>query len=225
MVSTDAGLTWTDRTAGLPNRSLRGITVASADSTTAFAVFSGFGISHVYRTTDTGATWTNASAGLPDIPVNALAIDPLGSGSPMTLYIGTDIGIFRSPDGGGQWFTFNQGLPPVAVMGFATHPSGVIQAATYGRGAYALARTSPILPSISSVTVESKKRLTINGAKFGVFPKVFINSVDRTDAVTSNTDSAISLFGKPKKLGLVSGDNTIQISTPGGQSNVFVLTR
>ena len=44
--------------------------------------------------------------------------------------------VFRSSNGGQSWELLNRGIPPVIVMALATHPSGIIQAATYGRGVY-----------------------------------------------------------------------------------------
>ncbi|HNG93685.1 MAG TPA: hypothetical protein PLB32_12855, partial [Acidobacteriota bacterium] len=54
------------------------------------------------------------------------------------VYVGTDIGVFRSTTGGGQWESFHQGMPPAVVTGLAAQKSGVIRAATYGRGMYEL---------------------------------------------------------------------------------------
>jgi len=55
----------------------------------------------------------------------------------------------------------------------------LIQAATYGRGAYELITNPP--PVIASVSFDGKKHLTISGSSFGDAPRVLIN--DRTEAI------------------------------------------
>ncbi|HLG17571.1 MAG TPA: hypothetical protein VJH03_24215 [Blastocatellia bacterium] len=220
MVSTDGGRTWRDATSGLPNRSITGITVDSSDSARAYVTVSGFLAGHVFRTTDTGATWTDVSSNLPDIPANALLIDPV---SPNTLYVGTDIGVFRSATDGGTWQSFNRGLPPVVIHAFAAQRDGLIQLASYGRGVYEI-DVGGDRPSIASATWNGKKALTISGSRFSSTPNVTINGTDRSGYILSATDDQIKLRGKAKKLGLVTGDNTIQVLDPSGAgSNVFVI--
>jgi photosystem II stability/assembly factor-like uncharacterized protein len=135
MVSSDGGVSWTDVTAGLPNRFIESIVVDPTNPAAAYLSVSGFGTGHVFKTVNGGATWADASDNLPNIPVNALLLDPL---NPQVVYAGTDVGVYRSATGGGAWETFNEGLPPVLVTAFAAQPGGRIQLATYGRGAYEL---------------------------------------------------------------------------------------
>ncbi len=135
MVSSDGGKTWNDISAGLPNRSIRNISVSVTNPAMVYLTVSGYGTGHVFNSTDGGATWTDISNNLPNIPTSAFQIDPL---VPTTLFAGTDIGVFRSTDSGANWLPLNDGLPPVPVMEFTTQPGGLIQIATYGRGAYEL---------------------------------------------------------------------------------------
>jgi hypothetical protein len=79
-------------------------------------------------------------------------------------------------------------------------------------------------PSISSVVYDGAKKVTISGIRFGSNPGVMINGSDRTGFIMSLSDTAIVLKAKPKKLGLVAGDNSIQVIDAGGTaSNVFIL--
>ncbi|HEY3138713.1 MAG TPA: hypothetical protein VGL29_21995, partial [Blastocatellia bacterium] len=105
------------------------------------------------------------------------------------------------------------------------HPSGLIQVATYGRGAFELGGSSPTSPpSISSVSFNGVKRLMIEGSGFGDSPSVIINGVNKNDYIASASDASIVVTGKMKKLGLKSGDNTVQVITADNvASNVFVL--
>ena len=135
MVSINEGVSWTDITNGLPLRFIKSIIVSPTDPNTAYLTVSGFGSGHVFKTVNAGASWTDISGDLPNIPTNTLLIDP---NNPSVLYVGTDIGVFRSTVGGNTWETFNMGLPPTIVTELDSQTSGLIQASTYGRGAYEL---------------------------------------------------------------------------------------
>jgi hypothetical protein len=79
-------------------------------------------------------------------------------------------------------------------------------------------------PSINSVDFNGTKKLTVSGQKFGIAPRLLINSEDRTDFITGISDTTIRVKGKSKKLGLKAGDNTVQVFDTGGTaSNVFLL--
>lgn len=134
--STDEGLTW-QTLRGLPNRAITGIAIDPTRPDSVYAVVSGFGTGHVYASTDGGNTWNDISDNLPDIPANAIVLDPA---MPSRVYIGTDIGVFFSSTGRGQWVYLGEGMPKVAVLGLATNAhTGVIVAATHGRGMFQLA--------------------------------------------------------------------------------------
>ena len=134
MQSVDGGVTWTDRSSGLPDRYVTSIAVHPFDPNRIWITFSGFRTSHVFGSGDGGASWLDLQANLPDIPANALWIDPRRNG--MDILLGTDIGVFRTVDGGNSWMPFNEGLPPVIVTDFA-FGDGRVYAGTYGRGVFA----------------------------------------------------------------------------------------
>jgi photosystem II stability/assembly factor-like uncharacterized protein len=134
MVSRNAGASWTDITAGLPQRTVKSFAIDPRDSATAYVSLSGYGSDHVFMTRDYGAAWTPLADGLADVPVNALILDPH---NPDVLYAGTDIGVLRRT-GDDPWTLFNRGLPNVLVNDFAVTADGRVIAATYGRGAYEL---------------------------------------------------------------------------------------
>jgi photosystem II stability/assembly factor-like uncharacterized protein len=133
MVSTTGGTSFTQITNGLPARFIKSITVSRTNPSVAYLTVSGFDSGHVFKTINAGANWTDISGNLPNIPTNTLAIDP---SNPNTLYVGTDIGVFRTTTDGAAWETFNNGMPPAIVSELDINPSGLLQAGTYGRGAY-----------------------------------------------------------------------------------------
>ncbi|HKQ76041.1 MAG TPA: hypothetical protein VJ810_20270, partial [Blastocatellia bacterium] len=109
----------------------------------AYATYSTFGGTHVWRTIDGGATWSaldGAGAGaLPDVPVHSLAIDPSNTSR---LYIGTDVGIFVSTDGGANWAVETSGFPNVITEALQIQiANGVtnLYAFTHGRGVWRVA--------------------------------------------------------------------------------------
>jgi photosystem II stability/assembly factor-like uncharacterized protein len=133
MVSTTGGTSFAQITNGLPPRFIKSIVVSPSNPNVAYLTVSGFDSGHVFKTTNAGANWTDISGNLPNIPTNTLEIDPR---NPNTLYVGTDIGVFRSTTDGGTWETFNNGMPPVIISELEISASGLLQAATYGRGMY-----------------------------------------------------------------------------------------
>jgi len=77
---------------------------------------------------------------------------------------------------------------------------------------------------IASIDFDGKKSLTINGSAFGIAPRVLINGNDRSEFIHNSSDTSIKIKGKLKKLGLTTGDNTIQVVDGNGKSsNVFVI--
>ncbi|HZU04949.1 MAG TPA: dockerin type I domain-containing protein [Chloroflexota bacterium] len=146
-VTRDLGGSWTDRSAGLPNRFITSIAVHPTDPSTAYVAFSGFDANtpsapgHVFKTTNGGAGWTNVTGALPDAPVNAIVIDPSDG---QQVYVATDVGVFKSPDGGSSWQQLAAGLPNPVVNDLVLHRSGQrLFAFTHGRGVYVAERTLP----------------------------------------------------------------------------------
>src|SRR5208337_814462 len=153
------GAEWIDKTAQLPpivfpdSTQATGIAIDPFDSSVAWLSLSGFtsatGIGHVFVTSDFGGTWTQADGNptmqspppanaLPDVPVLRLLVDR-NDPTAQTVLAATDIGVFRTTDGGTTWAPFNLGvIPAVAVFDIEQNLSGVVFAATHGRGIFEL---------------------------------------------------------------------------------------
>lgn len=135
--SDDGGATspWMDKTAApLPGQMITDITVSRTDANRVVACFGGLGTGHVYLSATGGDTWTDISGDLPDIPVNAVALDPNHA---MTMYAGTDAGVYRTQDGGVTWQVFDNGLPNSIIADLHIDAEdNALYAATFGRGMY-----------------------------------------------------------------------------------------
>ena len=92
--------------------------------------------------------WTNLSRNLPNVPVNCVAYDQRNGGG---IFAGTDIGIFHLSfdNESAQWKPCNDGLPRVPVTDIEIHESGLMRAATFGRGVWET--------NIGSSSVEEEK--------------------------------------------------------------------
>lgn len=132
-VSSNAGSTWQNRTAGLPDSLYcTSIAVAATVPNKAWACFSGFGLgAKVYKTENAGQSWTNISFNLPNIPMNCLVQDPKTN----ILYLGTDAGVYYLLDSSSIWMRYSNNLPNVIVSDLEIHTdSNKLFAATFGRG-------------------------------------------------------------------------------------------
>jgi len=168
------GAEWIDKTAELPSyvfpdsTQATGIAVSPFNYNVAWLSLSGFtaatGIGHVFVTTNFGGSWTQAdgnptlqspppAGALPDVPVLRLLVDrndPTGN----TVLAATDIGIFQTTNGGNTWVPFNLGvIPAVAVFDIEQNLSGVVFAATHGRGIFEL--TGEGTPGIPTATPDA----------------------------------------------------------------------
>ncbi|MHC4942572.1 MAG: WD40/YVTN/BNR-like repeat-containing protein [Planctomycetota bacterium] len=134
-VTANGGTTWTDVSAGLPDRWITSVRGDPFDQDTAYVTVSGFRwaepLPHVYRTTDLGANWEPIAGNLPEVPVNEIAPDPAYPGR---YFVATDVGVFETMDGGGTWSILGTGLPNVVVTSLGLNPdTRELVAGTYGR--------------------------------------------------------------------------------------------
>ncbi len=138
--SVNGGQLWTNVTnhlngnQNLPDRYPTDIEFDPTNSAVAYLTYSGYGISHIFKTTDVGQNWTDISGTLPDIPHQAVCVDPE---DPANVYIGTDLGVFHSSDFGSSWEEFNSGMPSAMVLDVTiSRRNGKLRASTFGNGVY-----------------------------------------------------------------------------------------
>ncbi len=120
--TTDAGETWMDSSAGLPDLAVRALLVDPADSRRLFAgTDSGVAVS-----TDGGRQWREAG-------LSARAVRVLLGEPPGTLYAGTEDGLYATDDAGRTWREENVGLAARDLRALARDPrSGTLYAGAFG---------------------------------------------------------------------------------------------
>lgn len=137
--TTNGGSSWTNITGSLPVGSalMKNITISNTDEDKVWIVFSGYSAGNkVFRTLDGGATWINVfSSTLPNIPINTIVYRNNSSNN--EVYIGADIGVYVTNDDETGWIQFDSGLANCTVNDLEIfYPTGLLRAATYGRGTW-----------------------------------------------------------------------------------------
>ena len=126
----------------------------------AYATYSTFGGTHVWKSGDAGATWSaldGTGTTIPDLPVHSIVVDPTNSSR---LYLGTDLGVFVSTDGGLNWLAENTGFGHVVTEHLVLNGAN-LYAFTHGRGVWRVPLTTAAQTALvevvspSSVAAES----------------------------------------------------------------------
>ncbi|HZV13009.1 MAG TPA: YCF48-related protein, partial [Candidatus Kapabacteria bacterium] len=134
--TTNFGKTWTNISAGLPQRYISSVHVAKDNSM--YATASGFGSGHVFWYPDTAKKWYDISGKLPDAPAN----DVFATGD--TLVVGTLVGTFISTNNGASWAAYGTGMPAVSVEQLLFNPqTQTLRAVTHGRSMFDITFGSP----------------------------------------------------------------------------------
>lgn len=133
-VTFDGGTTWTNISAGLPDRYVTSIATVPSDDNTAYVTFSGFTeldyAAHVFKTIDGGQNWTDISGNLPGIPVNDIIAYPAAN----LLFAATDLNVWYSDDDGTNWDIVGNDLPLTIIRDLKIHqPTNTLYAGTFGR--------------------------------------------------------------------------------------------
>jgi photosystem II stability/assembly factor-like uncharacterized protein len=159
--SENTGGSWTDISAGLPQRWVTKVAVDPSDENIVYVTLSGYRndsyLPHVFRSTDAGQSWLGISGDLPECPVNDIIPDPsLDS----TLYIATDFGVYVTRNLGMNWQMLGANLPNVPVIDLDLHqPTRKLIAATYGRSMYTFNLEQ--LVAVHETKAKEKKTLLI----------------------------------------------------------------
>ena len=131
VISTNGGVTWVNKTLGLPSgTSILKVYFDYNFPTTIYVNLASYSGGSVYKSTDGGTTWANFSTGLPNVPASALVQQNNGD-----LYCGTDIGVYFRAVNAITWSSVTTGMPGAKVSDLKIfEPTNKLRAATYGRG-------------------------------------------------------------------------------------------
>ncbi len=155
-LSTDGGVTFTNKTSGIPSRTITSVNVHPVNENIAILTFSGFGAGKIYKTTNMGNTWISISGNLPDSPVNDGLIYTYDALNPNTYFVATDIGVFVTHDNNSNWVELTNNLPNTVIMHLEyTHSNQMLRAGTHGRGVYEAFIDFTVPVELSSFTAET----------------------------------------------------------------------
>jgi photosystem II stability/assembly factor-like uncharacterized protein len=155
-LSTDGGATFTNKTNGLPSKTITSINIHPTDENIAILTFSGFGTNKVYKTTNMGNTWFSIFGNLPDSPVNDSFIYTYDALNPNTYIVATDIGVFLTQDDGTSWVELPNNLPNTVIMHLDySHTNQMLRAGTHGRGVYEAFIDFTVPVELSSFSTET----------------------------------------------------------------------
>lgn len=138
-VSNDAGYTWENISAGLPEDYwVSRVEASNHDTATVYVSLNGYRWDNydalIYRSTNYGKTWERIGLNLPSEPVNVIRED---NADQDILYVGTDHGLYISLDYGKTFMAFSNNLPAVAVHDLVIHPrDNDLIVGTHGRSIY-----------------------------------------------------------------------------------------
>lgn len=155
--------TWTNISAGLPDRYVTNITASPQYPNTVYVSHSGYKdnetIPHIHKSDDNGNTWRDISGDLPNIPVNNILLHPSDSS---TIFIATDAGVYITQNGGNHWDRLGSGMPVIPVFDIAFHPlDNRLLAGTFARSMMAFPLDSLGIITHGSKTENAKTTLSI----------------------------------------------------------------
>lgn len=191
----DNGKSWQDITAGSPSgdtAALTYIAVSPTDPKKVWLTFSGFtDHEHVYTSTNSGASWINITGTLANVPVNTIVYE---NGSNDGLYIGTDIGVFYRDKSMNDWEPFASGLPNVSVTELEINDSsGLIRAATFGRGMWQSPLRSLLAPNAPKLVSPGKDSTGVSQKPMFTWEKLLRTTAYRFEAAKDSLFSQIVL--------------------------------
>lgn len=162
-VSLNDGATWSNISAGVPDRYVTEVAVDPVDENTIYVTLSGYRLvdyqPHVLKSTDAGQNWEDISGNLPEVPVNDIIIDP---DLLDTYYIANDLGVWYTIDAGENWEILDSNLPLTIVNDLVFHAgTRKMVAATFGRSIQKI--------DLSELISSSKSPIQDNQV-LGIFP-------------------------------------------------------
>jgi regulation of enolase protein 1 (concanavalin A-like superfamily) len=147
---TSASPTWTQMYETIGNTFVTRIAIDPANHDVVYVSRGGFSKGAIVRSEDGGLNWTDVTGtgdtGLPEVPVRDVELDPFDA---LTIYAGTEVGLFVSHDRGATWELPTDGPANVSVDELFIMGTTIV-AATHGRGLFALDLRLDGMPVLTS---------------------------------------------------------------------------
>lgn len=127
---------WTNITAGLPERYVSSVKASPSDANRVFVSHTGYKSNdftpRIHRSDNQGDTWMPIVGDLPNLAVNDLFILPGHQDS--VIFAATDGGVYGTTNGGQHWERLGTGIPIVPVYDLEMNPAEhTLIAGTYAR--------------------------------------------------------------------------------------------
>ena len=216
-VTRDAGKTWTNTVANVPNLPpnswVSWVQASNFEAGTALATFDrhtfGDHTAYVYRTTDFGKTWTPLVTPQELSGVQGYAhVIKEDTVKPNILFLGTELGLWISVDTGKTWAQFKGNrFPNVAVRDLAIQPrENELVLGTHGRGIWVVDDITPLRALTPEVLGQDgafvaarpvQQRIQGNGG-WANGAAVFVGDNPPASAVITYYQRSRHLFGKLK---------------------------
>jgi len=214
-VTRDAGKTWTNVVANVPNLPkaswVSWVEASRFDASTAYAAFDrhtfGDMDPYVYKTTDAGKTWTPIVGKDSGIRGYAHVIKE-DTQLPSLLFLGTEFGLWVSLDSGAHWAQYKGNeFPDVAVRDIVVQPrDSSLVIATHGRGIWVVDDITPLRKLTPEVMAQdavfvmgkpTQQRLNASGG-WGDGAAVFVGPNPPDGAEISYYQKKRHIYGKMK---------------------------
>jgi hypothetical protein len=161
LLSTDAGVSYSNIFSGLPNATISDVAFDPKDDSTLIVVYDKYNVdnSKAYITTDLGQSWTNITYNLGNMPLRSVVIDHTNAS---TIYVGAEIGVYAMAKGDTIWSLYNPGLPNMTVRELEiNYGSNTVRAATWGRGMWEYSlKDRKEYPAIMTTEISNPPTLT-----------------------------------------------------------------
>lgn len=188
--TTDGGVTWENRSAGLPpNHDVLGLAISPVDSNVVFVATSGH---HVYKSTNGGTLWTDSSGGISQGPVSGNASIVFHPGAPQTMYVTWNAmggSLFKSTDGGANWTRHD----PVTDVGVTR----LVATASNPPALYAALGTEGIYKSIDGALTWNP---AVNGLPFAVATGFNKYNTPAIEADPGNADVLYTVSNRDQRV-------------------------
>lgn len=189
--TTDGGQTWTNVTAGLPDRYVSSIKASPAFSNKVYVSHTGYkdndNNSLIHRSDNHGLTWISISGDLPKIAINDVFIYPNGQDN--IIFAATDGGVYLTRNSGNNWERMGNNLPIIPVFDMDLNiAKNQLIAATFARGIQTFDLRQIGIELETSVNEDNMK------SKAHIFPNISSDKIELKNV--QDNDYIINMEGK-----------------------------